>query len=73
MRATGRINGVTDHEQELMKTYCMSGVPSNCLLWKKGVLMDSLMTQLVLKLITDNHDLQYRHRWKPDDIVIWDK
>jgi hypothetical protein len=27
MRAKGRINGVTDHEQELMKTYCMSGVP----------------------------------------------
>jgi alpha-ketoglutarate-dependent taurine dioxygenase len=35
--------------------------------------MDSLMTRLVLKLITDNHDLQYRHRWKPDDIMIWDK
>ncbi|GLA11840.1 hypothetical protein AnigIFM62618_005814 [Aspergillus niger] len=47
MRANGRINGVTDHEQELMKAY-------------------------FLKLITDNHDLQYRHRWKPDDIVIWD-
>lgn len=29
--------------------------------------------RLVLKLITDNHDLQYRHRWETDDVVIWDK
>ncbi|KAJ5837851.1 taurine catabolism dioxygenase [Penicillium rubens] len=31
-----------------------------------------LMKAYFLKLITDNHDLQYRHRWEPDDVVIWD-
>ena len=41
---------------------------------KKHYIVASVLTAgLVLKLITDNHDLQYRHWWKPDDIVIWDK
>ncbi|CAG8283371.1 unnamed protein product [Penicillium nalgiovense] len=31
------------------------------------------LKQDILKLITDNHDLQYRHRWEPGDVVIWDK
>ncbi|KAG2421277.1 hypothetical protein HFD88_005251 [Aspergillus terreus] len=31
-----------------------------------------LMKAYFLKLITDNHDLQYRHRWETDDVVIWD-
>ncbi|KAL4888282.1 taurine catabolism dioxygenase [Aspergillus ambiguus] len=31
-----------------------------------------LMKAYFLKLITDNHNLQYRHRWGPNDVVIWD-
>ena len=40
---------------------------------KHYIVASVLIAGLVLKLITHNHDLQYRIRWKPDDIVIWDK
>lgn len=71
MRANGRINSVTPYENELMKAYCT--LETFHPYQKHYIVASVLIVGLVLKLITDNHDLQYRHRWKPDDIVIWDK
>lgn len=31
------------------------------------------MADQVLKLISENHDLQVRFRWSENDMAIWDK
>jgi alpha-ketoglutarate-dependent taurine dioxygenase len=29
--------------------------------------------QIVLQIISENHDLQVRFRWNQNDLAIWDK
>ncbi|KAL2006250.1 hypothetical protein VTN00DRAFT_9904 [Thermoascus crustaceus] len=31
-----------------------------------------LIQAYFLRIITDNHDLQIRHKWSPNDVAIWD-
>jgi alpha-ketoglutarate-dependent taurine dioxygenase len=33
---------------------------------------NQIMQGYFLRLITDNHDIQIRHKWKPYDVAIWD-
>lgn len=63
---SGRINGVTDREDEILKAYCQ--LSSNASTYTR-----SSQKNEVKQLFVENHDLQVRIRWSKDDIAIWDE
>jgi alpha-ketoglutarate-dependent taurine dioxygenase len=61
----GWIDNVTETESEVIKAYCMFSHPK-----KK---FSPALTDPVLKIIAENHDLQVRFKWNQNDLAIWDK
>jgi hypothetical protein len=61
----GWIDNVTETESEVIKAYCMLSHPKQQ--------ASSALTDTVLKIIAENHDLQDRFKWNQNDLAIWDK
>lgn len=61
----GWIDNVTETESEIIKAYCTFHLFVR--------ITKLILTDKVLKLIAENHDLQVRFRWTKNDVAIWDK
>lgn len=66
----GWIDNVTETESEIIKAYCLFSLT---LPHEYTAISTNKNTSPVLKLITENHDLQVRFRWNQNDLAIWDK
>lgn len=61
----GGIQGVTQHESDILYQYSKSLL--------SGISMKLITLPLVHSLVAQNHDLQVRVKWNNNDIGIWDK